>query len=89
MATPFQKNLPKPNKIEPFDGTNYKLWSQKLLICFEQLEIDYVLTTEYADETDTSQNTNVEKSFSTPTAQKTPAIPLDEAAKKKLEKTIN
>ena len=85
MAAPFQKTLPKLHKIEPLDGANYQRWSQKLLLCFEQLEIDYVLTTDYADETDISQ-TDAEKSLSTPTTPKTPAIPLDEAARKKLEK---
>ncbi|KAL9232668.1 hypothetical protein vseg_007750 [Gypsophila vaccaria] len=31
------------SKLELLDGNNYKRWSQKLLIFFEQLEIDYVL----------------------------------------------
>ncbi|XP_021751875.1 uncharacterized protein LOC110717468 [Chenopodium quinoa] len=31
------------SKLEPLDGNNYKRWSQKLLIFFEQLEVDYVL----------------------------------------------
>ena len=30
--------------MEPLDGTNYKRWSQKLLIFLEQLEIDCVLS---------------------------------------------
>jgi len=85
MATPFQKTLPELYKIELLDGTNYKHWYQKLLLCFEQLEIDYVLSTEYADDIDTSQ-TDTEKSLSTPTTPKTPAISLGEATKKKLEK---
>jgi len=85
MAAPFHKTLPELHKIEPLDGTNYKRWPQKLLLCFEQLEVDYVLSAEYTDDTDTSQ-TDVEKSLSTPTTPKTLAIPLDEAAKKKLEK---
>ncbi|KAA0042233.1 ty1-copia retrotransposon protein [Cucumis melo var. makuwa] len=33
-------------KLEPLDGINYRRWSQKLLIFFEQLEVDYVLTTD-------------------------------------------
>ncbi|KAA0040494.1 ty1-copia retrotransposon protein [Cucumis melo var. makuwa] len=33
------------SKLEPLDGTNYRRWSQKLLIFFEQLEVDNVLTT--------------------------------------------
>jgi len=85
MAAPLHKTLPELHKIEPLDGTNYKRWSQKLLLCFKQLEIDYVLSTEYTDDTDTSQ-TDAEKSLSTPTNPKTPTIPLDEAARKKLEK---
>lgn len=33
------------SKLEPLNGTNYRRWSsQKLLIFFEQLEVDYVLT---------------------------------------------
>ena len=72
--------------MEPLDGTNYKRWSQKLLFCFKQLEIDYVLITEYADKTDTSHNTSAEKSLSTPTTPKMPSIPLDETARKKLKK---
>ena len=86
MTAPFQKNLPELYKIEPLDGTNYKRQPQKLLLCFEQLEIDYVLASEHLDEGNTSQNTNGEKSLSTPTTPKTHGIPLDEVAKKKLEK---
>ena len=32
------------SKLELFDGTNYHRWSQKLLIFFEKLEVNYVLT---------------------------------------------
>jgi len=85
MAVPFQKSLSELHKIEPLNGTNYKRWSQKLLLYFEQLELDYVLTTDYIDDSDTSQ-TNTEKSVATPTTPKTPTIPLDETARKKLEK---
>ncbi|KAA0063948.1 ty1-copia retrotransposon protein [Cucumis melo var. makuwa] len=38
------KILPDLSKLEPLDGTNYRRWSQKLLIFFKQLEVDYVLT---------------------------------------------
>ncbi|KAL0404059.1 UNVERIFIED_CONTAM: Retrovirus-related Pol polyprotein from transposon TNT 1-94 [Sesamum radiatum] len=34
---------PDISKLEPLDGTNFKRWSQKLLIYFEQLDVDYVL----------------------------------------------
>ncbi|KAL0352264.1 UNVERIFIED_CONTAM: Retrovirus-related Pol polyprotein from transposon TNT 1-94 [Sesamum calycinum] len=39
------RTLPDLSKMEPLDGTNFKRWSQKLLI-FEQLEVDYVLFTD-------------------------------------------
>ena len=44
------KTLLELHKIEPLDGTNYKHWSQKLLLCFEQLQIDYVLTSDLLDD---------------------------------------
>ncbi|KAL2230926.1 UNVERIFIED_CONTAM: hypothetical protein Sindi_1687000 [Sesamum indicum] len=43
MVVPITKTLPDLSKLEPLDGTNYKRWSQKLLIFFEQLDVDYVL----------------------------------------------
>ncbi|XP_074267120.1 uncharacterized protein LOC141590425 [Silene latifolia] len=39
----ISKIVPDISKIEQLDGQNYKRWSQKLLMFFEQLEIDYVL----------------------------------------------
>ncbi|XP_021844984.2 uncharacterized protein [Spinacia oleracea] len=39
----MNKTLPDLSKLEPLNGKNYKRWSQKLLIFFEQFEIDYVL----------------------------------------------
>ncbi|KAH6793866.1 hypothetical protein C2S52_004343 [Perilla frutescens var. hirtella] len=39
-------------KLEPLDGANYKRWSQKLLIFFEQLEVDYVLFSDPSEESD-------------------------------------
>ena len=51
----------------------------------EQLEIDYVLSSKHLYD-NTSQFIDAESSLSTPTAAKTPLIPLDEAAKKKLKK---
>ncbi|KAL0427605.1 UNVERIFIED_CONTAM: hypothetical protein Slati_2935300, partial [Sesamum latifolium] len=45
MAT-LSRTLPDLSKLEPLDGTNFKWWSQKLLIFFEQLNVDYVLFTD-------------------------------------------
>ncbi|XP_074287859.1 uncharacterized protein LOC141613017 [Silene latifolia] len=39
----ISKIVPELAKLESLDGHNYKRWSQKLLMYFEQLEIDYVL----------------------------------------------
>ncbi|KAK9678778.1 hypothetical protein RND81_11G232700 [Saponaria officinalis] len=46
MAAFSSKTVPDLSKLEPLDGRNYKRWSQKLLMFFEQLEIDYVLTSD-------------------------------------------
>ncbi|KAL0289599.1 UNVERIFIED_CONTAM: hypothetical protein Sradi_7070000 [Sesamum radiatum] len=46
MAISMMRTLPDLSKMEPLDGTNFKRWSQKLLIFFEQLEVDYVLFTD-------------------------------------------
>ncbi|KAL0342697.1 UNVERIFIED_CONTAM: hypothetical protein Scaly_1932300 [Sesamum calycinum] len=43
MAVSVAKILLDLSKLEPLDGTNYKRCSQKLLIFFEQLDMDYVL----------------------------------------------
>ncbi|XP_074302791.1 uncharacterized protein LOC141634910 [Silene latifolia] len=43
MAVVSNKILSELSKLEPLHGMNYKRWSQKLLMYFEQLEIDYVL----------------------------------------------
>ena len=43
MSVISNKPLPDISRLEPLDGTNYKRWSQKLFIFFEQLEVDYVL----------------------------------------------
>lgn len=42
MALSVYKTLPDLSKLEPLDGTNFGSWYQKLLIFFEQLEVDYV-----------------------------------------------
>ncbi|KAK5784443.1 hypothetical protein PVK06_038967 [Gossypium arboreum] len=43
MSTPINKYIPDLSKLKPFDGANYCLWSQWMVILFEQLEVDYVL----------------------------------------------
>ncbi|KAL0448446.1 UNVERIFIED_CONTAM: hypothetical protein Slati_1401000 [Sesamum latifolium] len=45
MVVSISKALPNLSKLEPLDGTNYKRWSQRLIIFFEQLHVDYVLFT--------------------------------------------
>jgi len=42
----LNKTFSDLSKLEPLDGNNFKRWSQKLLIFFEQLEVDYVLFNE-------------------------------------------
>ncbi|KAL0457742.1 UNVERIFIED_CONTAM: hypothetical protein Slati_0401400 [Sesamum latifolium] len=46
MAMTLSRTLPDLSKLEPLDGTNFKRWSQKLLIFFEQFDMDYVLFTD-------------------------------------------
>ncbi|KAL0411733.1 UNVERIFIED_CONTAM: hypothetical protein Slati_3763000 [Sesamum latifolium] len=46
MAITLSKTLPDLSKLEPLDWTNFKRWSQKLLIFFEQLDVDYILFTD-------------------------------------------
>jgi len=57
MALSVHKALPDVSKLEPLDGTNYRCWSQKLLIFFEQLKADYVLFPDLTEENNTSEIT--------------------------------
>ncbi|GAA0152025.1 hypothetical protein LIER_10612 [Lithospermum erythrorhizon] len=43
MSSSGNSSRPDRSKLEPLDGNNYKRWSQKVLIFFKQIEIDYVL----------------------------------------------
>ncbi|KAH1098030.1 hypothetical protein J1N35_014951 [Gossypium stocksii] len=43
MSVTMNKYILDLFKFEPFDGTNYQHWSQRTIICFEQLEVDYIL----------------------------------------------
>ncbi|XP_070028788.1 uncharacterized protein [Nicotiana sylvestris] len=74
MATTLNKTLPDLSKLEPLDGNNYKRWSQKLLIFFEQLEVDYILFNDPPADivADNSNSANI--------------VVADDAAKKKFEK---
>ena len=81
----FPKTLSGLYKIESLDGTNDKHWSQKLLLCFEQHEIDYVLITDVLDDSKTTTDAD-NGELSTPAVPKTLAILLGDTAKKKLDK---
>ena len=50
MALSIKKALLDLLKLKPLDGTNYKHWSQKLLIFFEQLEVKYLLLSDVPEE---------------------------------------
>nr|XP_016471390.1 PREDICTED: uncharacterized protein LOC107793528 [Nicotiana tabacum] len=80
MATTLNKTLPDLSKLEPLDGNNYKCWSHKLLVFFEQLEVDYVLFNEHPADV-VSNTTNVADSSNI-----TATVVADNAAKKKFEK---
>ncbi|GAA0140542.1 hypothetical protein LIER_35257 [Lithospermum erythrorhizon] len=43
MSSTGNSSYPDLSKLEPLDCNNYKRWSQKVLIFFEQIEIDCVL----------------------------------------------
>ncbi|XP_075098004.1 uncharacterized protein LOC142175318 [Nicotiana tabacum] len=79
MATTLTKTLPDLSKLEPLDGKNYKGWSQKLLIFFEQLEVDYVLFNKPS--TNVVSNTDVVVDIIWDSLEKKYGI--DEAGKKK------
>ena len=64
------------------DGTNYKHWSQKLLIFFEQLEADYVLYSDLTEENNASETS----ATSYDEIVKDKSKPANEATKNKFEK---
>ncbi|XP_070036332.1 uncharacterized protein [Nicotiana tomentosiformis] len=80
MATTLNKTLPDLSKLEPLDYNNYKRWSQKLLILFEQLEVDFVLFNEPPAHV-VSNTTNVADSSNI-----NAIVVAYDAAKKKYEK---
>jgi len=57
MALYLHKALPNLSKLERIDGTNYRRWSQKLLIFLEQLEVNCVLFSCHTEENNTSEIT--------------------------------
>ncbi|KAH7677095.1 hypothetical protein IHE45_07G059500 [Dioscorea alata] len=76
------------SKLEPLNGTNYRKWLQKLLIFFEQLEVDYVLFTDHHD--DQSDTISIPAtSVTTPPADQTKKADRNTRAKfEKDNKTI-
>ena len=67
MAGSLSKIIPDMSKIEPLDGSNYRRWSQKLLILFEALEVDYVLFEDPPADVNASES-------STPETPATPVV---------------
>ena len=49
------KALSDLSKLEPLYRINYRRWSQKLLIFFKQLDVDYVLFSDVTEENKTSK----------------------------------
>jgi len=82
MALSINKALPNLSKHEPLDRTNYNRWSQKLLIFFEQLEIDYVLFSDLPEENNASETS----AASLYGIVRDKSKPTDEATLKKYEK---
>ena len=82
MAISVHKALPDLSKLEPLDGTNYRRWSQKLLIFFEQLKVDHVLFSDFTEESTTSKTT----AASSDGIVKDKSKADDEEIKKKIEK---
>ena len=82
MVISVLKSLPDLSKLEPLDGSNYKRWSQKLLIFFEQLEVDYVLLTDIPD--DQPESAVLPSPLVTPPTDKTKKA--DAEAKAKFDK---
>ncbi|KAA0038241.1 ty1-copia retrotransposon protein [Cucumis melo var. makuwa] len=71
------KILPDLSKLEPLDGTNYRRWSKKLLIFFEQLEVDYVLTTDLPS-SDPSATTSTSSNPESSTGPSTSVAVIDQ-----------
>ena len=82
MVLSVHKALLDLSKLEPLDGTNYRCWSQKLLIFFKQLEVDYVLLFDLTEENNTSEITIASCDGIVKDESKT----VDEETKKKLVK---
>ncbi|KAK9682872.1 hypothetical protein RND81_10G102900 [Saponaria officinalis] len=82
MSSVLAKTLPNLTKLEQLDGNNYKRWSQKLLMFFEQLEIDYVLFSDpHTHVKETPAATSVEN-----TSPVVSVVKSNEEAIKKFEK---
>lgn len=77
---PTTKGLPNLSKLEPLDGTNYRRWLQKLLIFFEQIEVDYILFTDHHDDQPDTMSI-LATSIATPLTDQTKKLVGDTRAK--------
>jgi len=82
MGLIVNKALSDLLKLDPLDETKYRCWSQKLLIFFKQLEVDYVLFFNLTKENHISI-TNV---ASAKVIDKNKTKPIDEITMRKLKK---
>ncbi|KAL0401677.1 UNVERIFIED_CONTAM: Retrovirus-related Pol polyprotein from transposon TNT 1-94 [Sesamum latifolium] len=72
----LSRTLPDLSKLEPLDGTNFKRWSQKLLIFFEQLDVDYILFTDPPENPQSTSDTSTAIVTATQTEQTDPMMNL-------------
>ncbi|PNX67014.1 hypothetical protein L195_g055397 [Trifolium pratense] len=88
MAGSLSRIIPDMSKMEPLDGSNYRRWSQKLLILFEALEVDYVLFEDAPVDVNAAVNAVESSTPATPAVTPLPAETKkdNEEAKKKYEK---
>ncbi|VFQ69567.1 unnamed protein product [Cuscuta campestris] len=86
MAFALNKLLLDRSKLEPLNGKNYRRWSQKMLIFFEQLEVDYVLFEDAP--TDFVEDVNTTDDSTAPTADvaATKAVATPEKSKRTASK---
>ncbi|VFQ69816.1 unnamed protein product [Cuscuta campestris] len=86
MAFALNKLLPDLSKLEPLDGKNYRRWSQKMLIFFEQLKVDYVLFEDTPTDFVEDVNTTDDSTAATADAAATKAVAAPEKSKRTASK---